>query len=137
ANCRCTAAALRDPPSPPPAAPVPPTYIVRWFSLPRRRPPEKPPRFAVLPSKYPAKLRSSAAPSGRNALNPAQLIADSHFPSRAPYRGNLRPAIGAPAHLVPGSTRRSRVGDGASPSPTFRFHGEANGTCPPRRKSPT
>ncbi|PYK99559.1 MAG: hypothetical protein DME32_12540, partial [Verrucomicrobia bacterium] len=79
----------------------------------------------------------SAVPSERNALNPAQLIADSQFPSRAPYRVSLRPAIGAPPHFTPGSTRASRVGDGASPSPTFRFHGEANATFPPRRKSPT
>ena len=93
ASCRCKAGGLRNPPSPPPAAPVPPTYIVRSSSpLPRRRP-EKPPHFAAPPSKCPAKLRSSAAPSGMSALNPGQLIANSRLPSRAPYRDTLPTAI--------------------------------------------
>src|SRR5207253_7444557 len=94
ASSWCKAAALRNRPSLPPAAPVRPTYIVRWFFPRPRRRQERPLRSVAPPSRCRAILQSDAVPFETSAANLARLSAAFRFPSRPPYRVNLRPAIG-------------------------------------------
>src|SRR5207237_9927107 len=79
ASSPCKAAALRNRPSLPPAAPVLPTYIVRWFCPLPRRQRERPLRCVALPSRCRVILQCDAVPFETSAANPPRPIGAFRF----------------------------------------------------------